>query len=291
MEFRFHEDILHIPGDVLVKMSTVELDAGSRMEPHIHHTLELSMIFSGHGEYRVGDLTYPVEAGDMVLFNNIESHAMWNTGDTAMLNIAVEFEPRFIWSDPLNSLDQAFLAMFFTRNSHFRHKLDRQNPAFPAIQSHFREIHQEFVDQLPRYEILINVKLLTIQAHMLRYYDMTKTGESPAQASRRREMEGILSYIAAHYAEPLPLSALAEQVHLHPSHFSRVFHAANGLSPREYIIRVRITAATQLLTTTDREVVDIAQACGFNNLSNFYTSFKRITGKSPAQYRAHPLKG
>lgn len=289
MGYRFHEDILQVPGDILVKMSTVELDAGSHMDPHIHHTLELSMVVSGNGEYRAGDLVYPVSAGDIVLFNNIESHAMWNTGTEPLLNVALEFEPRFIWSDPLYSFDQAFLAMFFTRNEHFRHKLDRDNPAFDSIQHQFREIRQEFIAQLPRYEVVIKVKLLAILANMLRYYDMTKTDETSLSVSRRQEMEEMLAYIATHYADPLSLKGLAERMHLHPAHFSRVFHTVNGISPKEYIIRVRVTAATQMLNTTDADVLEIAQACGFNNLSNFYTAFKRITGKSPAQYRAHPV--
>lgn len=289
MGYRFHEDTLQVPGNVMVKMSTVELDAGSHMDPHTHHTLELSMVVSGNGEYRVGEQVYPVEIGDIVLFNNIESHGMWNTGREPLLNVALEFEPRFIWSNPLYPFDRAFLAMFFTRNERFRHKLDQNNPAFSSIQSQFREIRKEFIQQLPRYEIVIKVKLMAILADILRYYDMTQADESSISRSRRQEMEEMLSYIATHYAEPLPLKKLAERMHLHPSHFSRVFHAVNGLSPKEYIVRMRVTAATQMLNTSDADVLEIAQACGFNNLSNFYTAFKRITGKSPAKYRSHPV--
>lgn len=285
MGYQFHEDVLQVPGDVLVMMSTVYLDAGSHMEPHSHHTLELSMVVSGAGEYHVGDRVYPVEAGDIVLFNNIESHYMSNTGTDTLLNVALEFEPRFIWSDPLYSFDQTFLAMFFTRNQTFQHKLDPANPAFADIQQHFTEIRQEIIEQLPRYEIVVKVKLLTILANMLRYYDMT---QNETAARHQPDMEPVLSYIAAHYAEPLSLQLLAEQMHISPAHLSRVFHAANGISPKEYIVRVRVVAATQMLKTTDADILEIAQACGFNSPSNFYTTFKRIVGKSPAQYRADP---
>ena len=290
MGYRFHEDILQVPGDVLVKMSTVELDAGSAMEPHIHHTLELSMVMSGDGEYRAGELVYPVSAGDIVLFNNIEPHEMRNTGSEPLLNVALEFEPRFIWSDPVYSFDQAFLDMFFTRNEHFRHKLDQDNSAYLSIQNLFREIRQEFIHQLPRYEMVIKVKLLAILANMLRYYDMTQSDKTPLSDKRRQEMEGVLSYITTHYAESLSLKQLADRMHLHPAHFSRVFHSINGISPKEYIIRVRVAMATQMLTTSEANVLEIAQTCGFNNLSNFYTAFKRIVGKSPTQYRAYIKK-
>lgn len=285
MGYQWHEDILRVPGDILVKMSTVHLDAGSAMPPHSHHTLELSMVISGEGEYRVGEAAYPVRIGDIVLFNNIELHRMRNTGTEPLTNMALEFEPRFIWSDPLYSFDKAFLTMFFTRGKHFSHKLNAANPMFASIQQHFLEIRQEFVDQLPRYEVLIKAKLLTILANMLRYYDMTREDDGPT-VRHQQEMEQMLSYIAAHYAEPLSTKALADRLYLHPAYFSRLFHAVNGLSPMEYIVRVRIVAATQMLKTTDTDVLEIAQACGFNSPSHFYTTFKRITGKSPAQYRA-----
>lgn len=290
MGYRFYEDILQVPGDILVMMSTVELDAGSHMDPHIHHTLELSMVVSGSGEYHVNDTVYPVNAGDIVLFNNNELHYMSNTGTNTLLNVALEFDPQFIWSDPVYTFDQAFLAAFFNRSPKFRHKLDRDNPMYAAIQGCFEEIRQEIIEQPPRYEIMVKAKLLTILANLLRYYDMTNADTHAIPARYQADMAQVLSYIAGHYAEPLSLKGLADMVHLHPTHFSRLFHAANGLTPKEYIIRVRVAAVSQLLKTSDADILEIAQTCGFNSPSNFYETFKRITGKSPAQYRAAPTK-
>lgn len=95
------------------------------------------MITSGVGEYRVGELVYPVSAGDILIFNNIESHGMWNTGETDLTNIALEFEPRFIWSDPGLSFDKSFLSMFFSRSPSFQHKLDPTNPRLRGYKRSF----------------------------------------------------------------------------------------------------------------------------------------------------------
>lgn len=288
MGFSVDITTLDIPDDILVKMAVVSLEPDSCVGYHTHYTLELSLIASGEGEYRVDGQVYPVTAGDIVLFNNTEPHGMFNTASEPLVNVAIEFEPRFIWSNPAYTFDQALLAVFFDRNDHFRHKLDRQNPAFPSIQRQFREIQAEFEQKLPRYEAVIKAKLLGLLADLLRRYDVTNP--LPTGTVRHHTgMNHVLKYIAEHYGEPLQLSTLAGILHVNESYFCRVFRESNGISPKEYIVKMRIAAAAQQLKSSDAGVLEIAQSCGFNSLSNFYTAFKRITGQSPAQYRAHPL--
>ena len=145
MSFTWSDATLHIPDGILVKLSFVTLDPTSQVGPHTHHTLELSTILSGTGEYHVGNRVYPVAPGDIILFNNMELHGMWNTSEKPLVNMALEFEPRFIWSDSSCSFDRAFLAMFFDRSPEFCHKLNRNNPAYINIQQQFEDIRQEFI--------------------------------------------------------------------------------------------------------------------------------------------------
>ena len=290
MAFSVNISTLDIPGDVLVKMAQVSLEPASQVGPHTHYTLEISTILSGTGEYRVGQAVYPVSAGDIVLFNNTETHGMWNTGEEPLVNLALEFEPRFVWSNPTYSFDQAFLAVFFDRSPSFSHKLDRSNPIFPSIQRQLQEIRAEFAGRLPRYEVIIKAKLLSLLADLLRHYDITNTEPLTAAAiSHHDGMNRVIHYISDHYSDPISLSTLANLLHMNESYFCRVFRQSNGISPKEYIVKMRIAAASQQLKSSDASVLEIAQSCGFNSLSNFYSAFKRITGKSPTQYRQCPL--
>lgn len=279
---------LNSPNDVVVKTALVSLEPHSQVGPHSHCTLELSMILSGKGEYRVDRQVYPVQTGDIVLFNNTDIHSMRNTGTEPLVNLALEFEPRFVWVTPSHMSSRAFLDVFFNRNQRFTHKLDRNNPAFSSLQRQLLDIQAAFEKRPLHHEAIIHARLLCLLADLLQHYDIT-IPQSHAGLRKNAGMDRVLNYIAEHYAEPISLASLAEILHMNKTYFSRIFREINGISPKEYIVKTRIAAATQLLKDSDRGVLEVAQACGFSSLSNFYNAFKRVTGQSPAQYRLNPL--
>ena len=274
--------------DVLVKWIIGSFEPGSSFPPHSHYTLELSMILSGEGEYWVDGRVYPMQAGDIVLLSNDESHCMRNTGHCMLQNAALEFEPRFIWTNPSCSFQQDFLSVFFHRSQPFCNRLDRENTAFPSIQQQFLQMQEEFVNPQPHGEAVVKARLMGILADILRYYDIVQPLPS-YHDQRYTGMEQVLTYISEHYSEPISLATLADILHVNKTYFSQVFRERNGISPHEYIVKMRIAAASQQLKSSDDSVLEIAQSCGFNSLSNFYSAFKRITGKSPTQYRQCPV--
>lgn len=95
----------------------------------------------------------------------------------------------------------------------------------------------------------------------------------------------IGEYIAEHFREPLTLEILADMCHGSPYHLQRTFKRIIGLTPVEYIQKVRITKAMYELTVTDKSVSEIGQSVGLSNLSYFITLFKMKTGQTPKQYR------
>jgi len=98
-------------------------------------------------------------------------------------------------------------------------------------------------------------------------------------------MDGVLQYVLAHYPERIEIPQLAQQVHLSVSQFGRRFQDLYSITPQQYILRVRINAATQALTATDLSIGEIAQNCGFFDQSHFTKQFKRETGSTPLAFR------
>lgn len=87
------------------------------------------------------------------------------------------------------------------------------------------------------------------------------------------------------YDEPLTLDLLARQIGISKFHFARIFRQVAGVTPYAYILNRRLTAAADLLSTTDRSVLDISLSCGFSDFSEFTRRFKARFAAPPAAYR------
>ena len=111
-----------------------------------------------------------------------------------------------------------------------------------------------------------------------------------APRDRRRMVEAAL-WIEAHAAEPLDLQRMAAGACLSPYHFLRLFGRVLGVTPHQYLVRVRLWQAARLLARDERPVTALAFDVGFADLSNFVRSFHRAAGMSPTAYRAAARHG
>jgi len=92
-------------------------------------------------------------------------------------------------------------------------------------------------------------------------------------------------FIEKHSGEELSLRRVAKAVNIHPNYLSEKFKQVTGMNFVEYIARARFAAACDLLRNGNLRISEIAFAVGFQSLSQFNRVFKRLSGKSPTQYR------
>ena len=99
-------------------------------------------------------------------------------------------------------------------------------------------------------------------------------------------IDKIYKHIRGHFQEEqIPLSDVAALVNMTVPAFCRFFKKNTGKTFTQFVNEFRIVHATKLLHETDDPISAICYDCGFNNFSHFNRHFKKITGKSPREYR------
>ncbi|MNO67446.1 putative response regulatory protein [compost metagenome] len=98
-------------------------------------------------------------------------------------------------------------------------------------------------------------------------------------------MTMLLEYIQNHYADPITLTDVARQFHFNASYLSSYFTAHNGEGFSDYLNKVRLEKAMELLETTENSISDISASVGYSDQSYFTKVFKKQTGISPSRYR------
>ena len=102
-------------------------------------------------------------------------------------------------------------------------------------------------------------------------------------------VDAAIDYMRAHLNEPFTIGKLVDHIGYGRSRFFELFRGNTGMTPNDYLRRLRLDAARGLLEKTSRPVTDIAFEVGFNGSGYFSRVFKEEAGESPGDFRARVL--
>ncbi|RVU85349.1 AraC family transcriptional regulator [Leucothrix sargassi] len=119
--------------------------------------------------------------------------------------------------------------------------------------------------------------------YLLEHYSQhTKTairgGLSPKVKSR------VMSYMKDHLGQELTLEQLASEACMSTYHFAHMFKQSVGLSPYQFLLRLRMSEAAQQLRHAEN-IGDVAESCGYSSSSRFARAFKASYGVTPKVYQ------
>ncbi len=101
----------------------------------------------------------------------------------------------------------------------------------------------------------------------------------------------VKKLVREHLDENISLTRAAEHVFLSPNYFSRIFKEQVGENYSEYVIRIKMEKAAELLRDSHRKIYEISEQVGYHNIKYFYKLFKRIYACTPIEYRKRHLYG
>lgn len=134
-------------------------------------------------------------------------------------------------------------------------------------------------------ELLHTARILSLIAKIA---DIAKSSAAMQNIPHHKNREAIgagLAFMDAHFREKCTLADIAEAAHFSAVYFHGLFKKALGISPYEYLTRLRIEEAKRLLFTAQSDMTQIAELCGFSSQSYFNYVFRRETGETPSAFR------
>lgn len=250
---------------------------------HWHSYFEITCVQSGTGHYFVNGKEYTMDEGDIIIFNNVEPHGWKLKGDDMHLLVMV-FSPEFV-AEKLSVFDSEYLKPFVERGSNFRNRIGREEAVSHEIRKGIREIYTEWEEKKEGYPLMIKANILRILTILIRaYQDDSKSGEMlKEKKNAMKRLEQAFVYIDDHYSEKLTLDEVAAAAFMSSTYFSSYFRKVTNISFSEYVTRLRISHARELLRDREKSVTEIALECGFHNISNFYRMYKKYVGKAPRE--------
>lgn len=145
----------------------------------------------------------------------------------------------------------------------------------------FARLYEAWQRKDADYEWEANVLLLGAVREAVRLFRLAEADRLPgAQA-----VSGIIRYINEHYALPLTREELAQRASMSPAYFSTVFKKNTGLSPVQFVQKVRLDQAKRLLREGTLPIAEVAREVGFADSFYFSRLFARETGLAPREYR------
>lgn len=251
---------------------------------HWHEYMEITSILSGRGCYYVNGCPYEVEAGDMIIFNNMDLHG-WRAAEKMEL-LVITFETELI-SDRMNTLEYDYLLPFLERGSNFQNRIGRAEEYTGQMKEIMLDTFEEYENQKTGYRLMIKANVLRLLTILLRHYQKgePQTESLSVRKKQMKRLEQAFAYIRENYDKKITLEEAANLAYMSPNYFSAYFRKVTGKSLRDYLTEQRVEKARHLLKNSSLSLQEIEQECGFTNTSNFYRIFKKKTGVSPGEMR------
>ncbi|RJX40563.1 AraC family transcriptional regulator [Paenibacillus pinisoli] len=238
--------------------------------PHAHrHEYQITVPIKGSCEFHYESRQMELRAGEGLVVQPADRHCFRMSNDSGIIIVIAKDE----------RIGQAC-----------REKGQVRRPFAPAAMlSYFQRFASRYIamDHMDSLAVVETESLAFAELGTM----LAPEGPSKPDAEVKPEkapdwsMMQVLDYIRAHYTEQLEIDQLAAVALQSRYHFIRSFKLATGVTPYQYVLRLRIEEAKRQLRASAHTVTDISFIVGFSSPSQFYRVFMKFTGMTPESFR------
>lgn len=261
---------------------------------HKHNFIEIVYVIQGNAIHTVGDMSYPVKQGNVIMIDYGVSHCFSHNEDNEQefLTYDLLFTPDFFNISVLENNEFFALASSYLFSSVFSEFKDSKVPQ-NLIKSHSKEFHQlfekiynEYTNRETGFQSIIRAYLIEIIIKIFREIDKNR----PTFTKSHQELvEKAIEHMRKNYNKHISLDEIASGIFLSKNYFRQIFKKTTGMSISSFMQELRINEACRLLATTDLSSAEVSYKCGFNDVKFFYSTFKKTMGMTPAEYRKNRI--
>jgi AraC-like DNA-binding protein/mannose-6-phosphate isomerase-like protein (cupin superfamily) len=252
---------------------------------HHHDFCELVIVTQGTALHWLEGRDFPVTAGDVFLLQGRQRHYFHDRKNLGLINIMYDPEKIRLPENELRKLP-GYCALFilepaYRRQHRFESRLHLKRIALAHTEQLAAEMEKECAEKSAGHEAALRAKLTEVVVYLSRAYIAADTTEACALL----RVGHVIGALENDFSKNWKLEELLPIAHMSRSNLMRVFRKATGQAPVEYLIRLRIQKAMELLRSTDLSITEIALGTGFNDSNYFARQFGRALNQSPSSYR------
>lgn len=251
---------------------------------HWHNEFELQYVLGGSARYHIDSDYFDSQAGDIVLVRPNAPHSIHPLPDRGHETLSLLFHLDMLGAAQTDRTSMLYFQPLQTNVFRTKSRIGRDDPGYPEIRQCLLHILDLVKGQPPYFELPLKSKLYDF-FYLLYRHHYIEAKETPDHYRKNERLRQIIEHIQEHYDQELRIEDLANLMGYSQPHFMALFKEQTGSSCMDFILQIRLRAATERLVNSMDPIVDIAHQVGFNNLSNFNRQFKRYYHTTPSAYR------
>ncbi len=247
---------------------------------HCHEFTELVIVHGGKGPHCVGeDQPRELVRGNVFIIPKGAYHK-YHAGDLSLVNIL--FETDLLPMPLLDIHAIPYFNMIFKGSLEAPEILIITDDELQEVLSLVEKLDAEITERSPGCQFAATALFMQLVIYLARKIGARKVNTSSKSVS----ISQVIEHIHRHFKEKISIPELASRAGMSMSSLLRHFKRINGSSPKEYILGLRVNYACELLGHTSSNISQIAFQAGFVDSNYFSREFRRMTGKTPSEYRA-----